>query len=1380
MAKVKENPNKRIAAFEHLHSIKIGKHDYNDTDLEKKFSFDSIILLKQVFQTEYSITRTKGGLPRVPARSEDKQLLITSLEDYFHDLREKILEKKHKDGNSVSLRENIDALQQLKLLIDHFEDSNETFPYHMFADYLDNKEYIKSSGDVSKQMREFQFTKSQNERIRNLLRQFSLIYLKDKKINQFDVRDPGVNPNRFQEFMKDKDISKIPPILRELLLLLDGKHSVISSENERVRDELYDPSVVYEQLERLLEEMDKDTQKGGAKPFIDKVKGTKGLDEQVVATVDNILEKYKVLRDAHENVILRKDQDYNMLEGVTTKKILDLESNLTEANDKLTTEVAENAALVAQIATLEGQLSQKDRDIKEKNDQIIELTKQLKVANDNLTRALKNKDYSESEVSRFQGLLGDQVKSITTQLQEAQQQVANLDGERGELQAQLGPLTTQLTDATAKKEVAEASVRRLTAELGQAKITSMTKDYPLKTLTADKTRLQMDLSGSRDLVLQKDSEIENLKGVIGTKDEEISKKQRGIDKLNTIRNEMELLMKSKETDFKILQQGYNTLLSEKGRIERELTTARGLDKVAAETAKRNLERQLQGVRDALESSNQGNDAAIESLGNRVNQLERELNSLQDTHEALLRTQQESAEELATKEGDLARLRAELNALRNQKESERAALQGIIDRLTPEVQTKTSRVTQLEGELATARRTSEARINQLEGELDAATRRTGSSGERSSLLESQLDSARREADALQEALSSQIANLSSEKVEINLNLTEARGQLEALRGEKSRTQGEIDRLTPRVAELESEIASLRAGVLTQKNNYEAQLRAVNEAKDSLEREHDRLLAENRTTAETHTRLTKSLSDALANVTTFTTQRDTALAENQRLTGLLSIKEGELTQANLALQGLTAQREQLVQQNTQLTSLNASLTTKNQELQVVVDAARAKDTEIQALKNRIIALETQLQQDTERIREEARRQMNTGHQTHQTEVARNIEELRLKNEELNTAIRERETLRKSYDSLSESITKLNDDIQHYKGLVDDYKQMVEDQTTTINIYKGIKTPTSNQLVARPISTPMSDVQRVINEETQRALQRRGESTNTALRRLPTATVEPIYPKSRGGAKEEREEDTLLSYCDKIADDSLKDFLLDTPLPFFSLIQDFEKDSKMDIVKSINEEYILKLFIQHHLKTHFESKEMKEFYFHAKELLAKENCFEYAKMFFVLQEIINTVRSDKRKIDILRVKSKEFNSSFDYLNFKIESHEYDFYNAARKEFPLEKQFNLTFKNNIFIRLTNKDDHVYDFNKDLTITVSNYNYKEDIYFINSSMVYFFFILSTHFYLQSENIIDLDDYKKIDNNIEKTVRKLKRSKNKEKRSIQQLMKERKDFIKEE
>jgi hypothetical protein len=262
-------------------------------------------------------------------------------------------------------------------------------------------------------------------------------------------------------------------------------------------------------------------------------------------------------------------------------------------------------------------------------------------------------------------------------------------------------------------------------------------------------------------------------------------------------------------------------------------------------------------------------------------------------------------------------------------------------------------------------------------------------------------------------------------------------------------------------------------------------------------------------------------------------------------------------------------------------------------------------------------------------------------------------------------------------------------------------------------------------------------------------------------------------RGGS------DLLFDYCSKIANNSLKEFLLETPLPFFSLIKEFEKDSNLDVVQSINEEHILKLFITQHLKTYFESKEMKEFYFYAKELFGKdkETIYNNAKMFFVLQEIINTVRSDERKIDVLRIKSKEYNSSFDYLNFILESHEYDFYNVAKKELLNTKAMNMTFKDNfIYIALTDKDDHLYDFNKNLTTTVSNYKYKNDIYYINDSMIYLFFILSTHFYLQSENLIDLDDYEEITNNLESTVRKLKRLKSKDQRSIETLMKERKDF----
>lgn len=268
--------------------------------------------------------------------------------------------------------------------------------------------------------------------------------------------------------------------------------------------------------------------------------------------------------------------------------------------------------------------------------------------------------------------------------------------------------------------------------------------------------------------------------------------------------------------------------------------------------------------------------------------------------------------------------------------------------------------------------------------------------------------------------------------------------------------------------------------------------------------------------------------------------------------------------------------------------------------------------------------------------------------------------------------------------------------------------------------------------------------------------------------------VKKSSEGGAQ-----DTLLDYCNKVANDSLNTFLSEEPLPFFSLIQDFEKASKMDVLRSTNEEYILKLFIQRHLEENFETKEMKEFYFHAKELFGKQDCSEYAKMFFVLNEIVNVIRDSKEDIDIVRIKSKEYNSSFDYLEYMLKGYEYDFYNVAKKKFVLDendmKQMDLSFKDTIFICI-NKGKKTYDFNKNLTLKRNDFDYKEDISYINSQMVYLFFILSTHFYLQSENMIDNDEYIALNNTLEKTVRKLKRTKNKEKRSIEKLFKERKEF----
>lgn len=1300
------------ARFENIHSIQIGKNYYDEKDLEKYFNADddTLVLLKRVFQKDYPITRTSNGLPRVPSNTEDKHRLITSLETYFNNLRQRILEKKFKSGDTVSLRENIEQIQHIKLLIEHFEESDETFPYHMFENYLENKDYIKSTKDVNKQMRQFQFTKSQNERVRNLLRQFAKLYLEDMKKHEYDIKDPGMFPNRFEEFMRGRDIKKIPPILRDLLLLLDGKHSVIAMEDEKVRDKEYDPSKVYSELTRLLDEIDPPAQptSGGAKPYLDKTQGVKGLDEQITSVVDHILEKYRELRGSHDTIISEKDAKYGTLESATQAEISVLKEKLATAESSVTALLTENATLVAQIANLEGEITSKDSQIEEKNSQLGRLIKELSVANSNLSRALRNKEYSESEVSRFQRLLDNQIKTLTIQIKELQQDIANLESEKDRIEDEKNTLVPQLAEANRLKTEALAEVERLRRLLAEKDADLSGNKTELTQLRTNKTTLETDLSGARATIGEKDGEIQILKGRIGEKDVDIKAKDTTITNLERQKAELEQQKAQLERDKDAKQEEYDRLNREKERIERELEgLIRSNEQGSAQSA-RNLQESLDTLRRDLDTSKQ---VELDGLRNRIAELQARIRELEEAE---------------------SRYNAEVDRLRRELASLRASGLGIAD-------------------------------------------------------------------------------------------------------------------------LERRISELTAQLATQKSTYQAELGEITRAKDALEREIVLLRT-------TNPRLERDISNALAKVTEFITIRDTALAEQERLTRELEAKTEELRLSNLALDQTKAQAVEYKRLYEQHQRQNKTLEERIQALEANQQNIEVKDAEIRTLRTTIASLEERLTSQRDSIVAETQRQIRENDQRKTSEITNLTEQLRQAQADLKACLGEKSSLIKTNSSLRGTIEKNQRTIDALQRLLDDclnknkkpqqfidsviessdsipiMDEFLNQKFGALTLFDYIKAY-SNDTTNKQFTSQFNLLNELVNFFTNERLSQIKNETglledfkklNNLIKqfgiptnnlnsyrtkfgdRNPTPSdlrtvlklkkyIDPIIETilSRSDLPEKSavlndfrnkkrnrqqygggdNEDDLFDYCSKVADNSLKEFLLETPLPFFTLIKDFEEKSKLDIIQSINEEYILKLFIQRHLEKYFESKTMKEFYYHSKDLLAKENCYEYAKMFFVLQEVINMIKSDERNIDVLRIKTKEYNSLFDFLLYKLEQHEFDFYNAVKKEFLETSQYDFTFNKSIFIKISDKNKKHYDLNKDLSITLADYDYDESIFYMNSSMVYIFFILSTHFYLQSENMIDLDDYKEIEDSLEKTVRKMKRKTSKEKRSIQELMEERKKII---
>jgi len=350
-----------VDIFPDLEVIFIGKHSFDKEQLIRKFHPQNrsesglnpsrvISLLKRVFQNKYSETRI-NGLPKVPHRKKDKENLIKMLTHYFNNLRTDIILKKEKSGNTVSLRENIEHLQYINILIDHFEDDNESFPYELFQEYIDNQEYFQYSHDLVDQLKKIKSKEHQDTRIRNLLRQFARLFLLNAGDDQFILKDPGITEEQLEKSLEEiKD--RIPPVLQELLDLLKGKMKMEGVE---------DYSFINNLIGRLKTEFNtiknEDINAIPSTEFATNIPsgGAKKQDTETVISdfVNEIFDAYKNLKEKHDKIL----PEHNAKLGAKQSKYYD--------NIKLLTEKHEST-----INELTSQLNSKDNIIKIKDEEI--------------------------------------------------------------------------------------------------------------------------------------------------------------------------------------------------------------------------------------------------------------------------------------------------------------------------------------------------------------------------------------------------------------------------------------------------------------------------------------------------------------------------------------------------------------------------------------------------------------------------------------------------------------------------------------------------------------------------------------------------------------------------------------------------------------------------------------------------------------------------------------------------------------------------------------------------------------------------------------------------------------------------------------------------
>ena len=420
--------------FPDLEVVFVCKHSFDKKQLIDNFKYDTIederviSLMKRVFQNKYPATKI-NGFPKVPHKKSDKEHLIKMITYYFNNLRSSVIQKKNKSGNTVSLREQIEHLQCVNMLIDHFENDKETFPYDMFQEYIDNQEYFEFSSDLVNQLAKIKTKEYQETRIKNLLRQFARLYLLNRGDDQYILKDPGIT-----EAQLDDEISKlkgsVPSVLIQLIDLLKGKmkeegdvdYEFINNLIGKLRNEF---NVIQSGIPSSISDTTFSTEEatGEIKPTREEVTtseppvattqppvatvgGNKkqSAEETITNLVNEIFDAYKALKNKHDTLVPNHASELAVKQDIIKEnenKIKEHENKIAELNKSETDKGSEIKQLQTEINNLQEEKEQCENSLQQYQDSL----KQRDIIIN------KDREFSEqwaSELARLQEILNEE------------------------------------------------------------------------------------------------------------------------------------------------------------------------------------------------------------------------------------------------------------------------------------------------------------------------------------------------------------------------------------------------------------------------------------------------------------------------------------------------------------------------------------------------------------------------------------------------------------------------------------------------------------------------------------------------------------------------------------------------------------------------------------------------------------------------------------------------------------------------------------------------------------------------------------------------------------------------------------------------------------
>ena len=1361
--------------------IFIGDHSFRNNEIVTLFAPDNrkeetLELFKKVFQNKYPITR-HNGIPRVPSREEDKNLIVDGLNKYFNLLRNEIISLKKK-GDSVDLREKISHLQKINILITHFKEDKETFPYQNFKDYLSNKEFVDSVGDIDEGLKYVKGDEEEEKRVRNLLRQFIKVYLQNKSAQDFSVHGDGIFSDQFKEFKKDYEEDnekkgKIPQVLIYLMEILEGERMKVPEKSE------YDFTQIYTLLESLRNkfadaEEAKDpqfpTQDGGKIPDVKREK----LEDTIQEVVDYMIEEYIKLKAGYDSVLRESLSKDSKIASLRNRISIDQDLKKQATNELKTSKEI--------INELNKKISEYIRELAKKNkiiEGLLKKCKEKKMRDDNRNSNLPydrlidifGKNYNEFEEENLKRALLNEIRGYKRPSPNR-----NIP-ERGRLLPGISNASSLILRKT-------PTLQKDDNNSNDGFIRNVAKSPLFKR----KQRNQVITF----LLKDKDKNNNNLDEIINfikTNDNNASIKKLQLllddNYMNTVNKEV------LEKLIKMLREGVRVSRNKED-IIRSLEDEMTYDYDSENDDNPNIAREIVSNIASLPSPER--IELIEEIRNSPS-IDNSVNILKDFYKKQQFIDQDWSPEIF--DSVIKELIERLKTARDTKAA---------DKIFTEPQFRIRVGKREDSEYYSAKHNERMKEQEKIKQLEKNNNINNSYSRFRGMFDPEFEEEPKKSSTLP-APSTPSTPSAREDPQTEWIVENVRGDgncfYRALYNAALRYYGgsivsdiyECFGIYNGVEDEEQFIRSMRNSIGDKiLNGIYDQKAAANTNGDNqgiYEILHDGALAD-----------VNGTNPKSGNVGTFVGMFSALRQGFSR-----EIKDKYPNAETMAKETKenfykflsdTVKRDKVYASEYDIDLVKWILNKCNSPIYIYTES----NENVEFKDNKEILTERNLNSIPKYRTLNGKRTINLlnigeyhykyfyekiipqGTPTMTLDKA--FELLELDKDNLDILLLERRitnilnAINRKYQgkrSLNEKLylAAKNLLIGYYERKFIDSPKFRDNNVTKDEFDTAIRIlglNGVNPLTHAMINKKYRQLARTkhTNKGGDTGEFQELENSKTLLLKLSEQQIQEYLNMQGGGSKESK----LLEYSRKVADNRLKEFLKEEPLPLFTLIEEFENSSNLKVIEKGNEKHIFETFLNYMFEQHFSSEEGKQFYFEAYEILNKKKYFEIAILCFVILENINAIQSSRKDIDTVRMSSSEYNAMFDEFEQNLKEANYDFFTEASKLVPNTMSIKFFQDHIYFHNNTDSFEKTFTINNNLDIDKEHYDFNEELYFVNNSTIYLFFIISSYLYMKPNVKLSLED------SINKFSRKMKRTKNKKTKSIGLLLKERKEFNNEE